>query len=349
MSARPARMTDLFAIRGIARQREAWALTIPPGTRQAPIAAVAALSSFQGFRGRCQTLVLPRADAPARGFVQAVARPGRESWDILRLACVAPDVETYLRACGNLLNGLCLTTALRGALRTFIRVPCESAVLALALDQGFRAYASEVTWAGSPAALIAAAPLPGADVRLRQPRDAWDIFSLYCAITPALVRHAEARSLREWTAQPRRVVPRPIGASREIVAGEPGHLEAWIRWRVQRRPRLQVLDVLARPQSATRLGELLRLAAETCDFDPACPTLCRTREYDGRVSGTLEMAGFGAIYHETLLVRHTVARVTERQLLVAATRAQGLGIDISHYHRGAEPAHQRLASSREAD
>jgi hypothetical protein len=349
MSVRPARITDVALIRGIARQRAAHALADAPGTRPASATRLALLSSFQALGARCQTLVLPR-DATSRGFVQAVARPGRESWDVAHLACIAPDVDTHLHSCGELLEGICLATAQRGALRTFIRLPSDGALLSLALARGFRAYASEITWSGSFAALIAAASLPDMDVRTRQPRDAWDIFSLYCAITPALVRHAEGRSLREWTVQPRGAASRLWApACREIVLGNPGHLDAWIRWRMQRHPRVQVLDVLVRPPAAARLGEMLRLAAEVGDFDPACPTLCRTREYDGRVSATLEMAGFGALYHETLLVRHTVARVTERQLLIAALRAQGLGIDISHYHRSAEPARQRLSSCREAD
>jgi hypothetical protein len=177
-------------------------------------------------------------------------------------------------------------------------------------------------------------------VRLRQARDAWDIFSLYCAVTPALVRHAEGRSLREWLPRTRRTVPRiRLHAKREVVAGEVGHLEAWMRWTPRRHRRVQVLEVLVRPETAHRLGELVRFAVEYGGCDPECPTICRTREYDGRLSATLEMAGFDAMCHETLLVRHTVARVTERQLLVAALRAQGLGIDVSHYRRCLEPAH----------
>jgi len=38
-----------------------------------------------------------------------------------------------------------------------------------------------------------------------------------------------------------------------------------------------------------------------------------------------------------LLVKHAVARVTERQLLLAALRAQSLGLDVSHYQQPNAP------------
>lgn len=349
MSARTARITDLRYIRAVARQREAQALSVPLGGACLATTPLAVLCSSHAFDHRYQTVVLPRT-ARARGFAQAVARPLRESWDIVRLACLAPDADCYLHGSGDLLEHLCAATAQQGALRTFIRVPAESALAPLAISQGFRAYASEITWTGTCSSLIASAPPPAADMFLRQQRDAWEAFSLYCATTPALVRHAEGRSLREWSMRSRGGGWLALGfVGREIMVGEVGRPQIWLRWKRYRSLHAQVLECFARPDAAHRLGEALRFAAEVLDFDPKCTTICRTREYDGHVSSTLEQAGFGALFHEMLLVKHTVARATERQLLVAALRAQGLGIDISHYHRRTEPAHQRLASSREAD
>jgi hypothetical protein len=106
---------------------------------------------------------------------------------------------------------------------------------------------------------------------------------------------------------------------------------------------------MARPDAIGRVGEMVRFAFEHLNLDADSSTLCKSREYDGRISATLEEAGFDAILRETLVVRHMVARITERQLLVAALRAQGLGIDISHYRNSAEVVHHRLASSREIE
>ncbi len=135
---------------------------------------------------------------------------------------------------------------------------------------------------------------------------------------------------------------------RELVIGEMGNLQAWLRWRPARGAVPQSLEVLATSDAASRLPEMFRFAAEHLGLDIDAGTICRVREYDGRVSATLEEVGFAPILHETLLVRHTVAWVTERQLLVAALRAQGLGLELSQYRRGGhEVIHQRLASSRE--
>lgn len=348
MGVRSARISDLLAIRALDGDVSAHMLVPPPGTAQASAATLAFLSAWRTFGHRFHTIVLRRGSC-ARGFAQARARPGRESWDILRIACAALDLESYDRGCGELLERICAATAQRGALRTFVRVASESDRLSLIVDQGFRPYATEVTLLGSLQQLAEGAPDPDPHVRVRTPRDAWDIFSLYCAITPALVRHAEGRSLREWTRPSDQPTLLRRQAEREVVLGEPGNLQAWLRWTPARHRRPQLLEVLVRPESAHRLGEMVRFAARDLGLDLHCMTLCRPREYDGRVSGTLEVAGFEAVVRETLLVRHTVARVTERQLLIAALRAQGLGIDISHYRRGAEPIHQRLASSREAE
>jgi hypothetical protein len=214
----------------------------------------------------------------------------------------------------------------------------------------FRSYATEISLHGTVRdALHSSAPY-GSDVRLRHPRDAWDIFSLYCACTPPLVRHAESRSLKEWSiatgfADSLLRRRRPV---REVVIGEMGNLQAWLRWRPVRGSVPQLLEILASSDAAPRVPEMFRFAAEHLGLDVDAGTICRVREYDGRVSATLEEAGFAPILRETLLVRHTVAWVTERRLLVAALRAQGLGLELSHYRRGGhEVVHQRLASSRE--
>jgi hypothetical protein len=350
MGVHSARLSDLPTIRRLDHDGLTTVLTPTLTSRQPSAVTLTVLSSWRSVGQRTQTLVLSNGNA-ARGFIQARSRPGRESWDIVRLACSAEDDEAWNRACAELLDRACGATAQRGALRTFVRVPSDSEHLTMLAENGFRQYATELTHQGTLSATATSAPEPGPDIRVRHPRDAWDIFSMYCAVTPALVRHAEGRSLKEWTAPSRfaSATLRRWPCSREVVLGEPGELRAWLRWEPARHGRPQVIDMLVRPEATERLGELIRFAAENLGLDANCITICKAREYDGRISATLEEAGFDAIFRETLLVRHTVARVTERQLLVAALRAQGLGIDISHCHNGSEAVQHRLASSREIE
>ncbi|MGH2390556.1 MAG: hypothetical protein ACRDIE_20340 [Chloroflexota bacterium] len=349
MNVRPARISDLRALRSLEGNGQAVLLAPPPAANLPSTMHLSAVSHWRGMGGRSQTLILN--DSPRiRGFIQARARPGRESWDMVRLACQAPDAERWESACAALLERMCTDTAERGALRTFARLPSDSDHLDLMTEHAFRSYAAEISLCGTPRTAVEQVPSYGLDVRARQPRDAWDIFSLYCACTPALVRHAESRSLKEWSI-PHRFAGgapwrrRPIP---EVVLGEMGNPQAWLRWRPAHGPYPQLLEILTSVDAAPRIPELLRFAVEHLGLDADSGTICRVREYDGRVSATLEEIGFEPLLRETLLVRHTVAWVTERQLLVAALRAQGLGLELSHYRRGVEALHQRLASSREA-
>ena len=352
MGVRSARVSDLLAIRTLAADSAAQVLGSPfSGDSPSPVGLLLR-GWYSGMAHPSRTMVVGRGGC-GRGFAQAKARPGRESWDVVRLACLAPDPQSVERVCSELLGRICAVAAQSGALRTFARAPAEDGDrLSLLTRHAFRPYATEITHYGSLWPLVQAAPDPGPDVRMRLPRDGWDVFSLYCALTPAMVRHAESRSLREWTPPPRPQLPglrASQRAPREVVLGEQGTLLAWIRWQPMRASRPQRLDLLIRPDAVDRLPELIRFAAYEQGLDVNSPTLCQTREYDGRLSSTLDQAGFEPVLRETLLVRHTVARVSERQLLIAALRAQGLGIEISRYRRGAEAAHQRLASSRETE
>lgn len=349
MSLRAARLADLLLIRRLDHVPVATVLAPGPWASQPSAASLALLSNWRSMGQRTQSVVLARGKQ-TRGFVQARARPGRESWDIVRMACLAEGEDACARACADLIGRICVVIAQRGALRTFARVPSHDASLQLFIEQGFRPFATETTYRGTLRSLLDADPAAPVYPRLRLARDAWDVFSLYCAVTPALVRHAEGRSLREWTPpqHPAARVAQRWRPPREVIAGEQGNLQIWLRWHPGHARAPQLLDALVRPEEVESLPSVLRYAVEELGLDPNRETLCRTREYDSRISATLEGAGFAPERRETLLVRHTTARVTERQLLTAALRAQGLGIDISHYRRGAEPVQQRLASSREA-
>ncbi|HVC79886.1 MAG TPA: hypothetical protein VNL35_05205 [Chloroflexota bacterium] len=350
MNVRPARLSDFPTVRTLSRIGPATVLAPPVASNVPSALTLTAISHWRGIGARSHTLLLGGANR-TRGFIQARARPGRESWDIVRLSCRSQDPEHRGQGCADLVERICTDMAERGALRTFARLPEDSDSLALMAEHSFRPFSTEITLRGLPCTAIDSAPHPRPDVRVRDPRDAWDIFSLYCATTPALVRHSESRSLKEWSPVdriPTRLVRRwrPV---HEVVVGEMGNLQAWLRWRPAYDSRAQLLEVLAGSEAATRVPEMLRFAAEHLGLDVNCATICRVREYDGRISATLEEAGFEPILREILLVRHTVAWVTERQLLVAALRAQGLGLELSQYRRGGvKEVHQRMASSREA-
>jgi hypothetical protein len=345
MSVHAARLSDVRMVRALGRDAEA--VIIPP------VAGLVGHIPASGRRiewtpsgWRTQTLVI-RQRKKVHGFVQLRARMGQDAWDIRHLCCKAIDQDLWTGACQDLLDYASLTAAQHGALRTFVRLPSESTHVSLLAASHYRPFTTEITLRGTLDTVIGAASLPDLPVRPKLPRDAWDIFSLYNAVTPALVRHAEVRNLKEWrdSSYPGLRAVRRWQPVHEVVWGEPGMLQGWLCWRSRRKHGIQLMELLVRPDAVPDLPQLLRAAVDVYGLDPNCTTICRTREYDGRISATLELAGFEPCARETLMVRHTVARVAERQLLVAALRAHGLGIDLSQYHRGVEVAHQRLVSS----
>jgi hypothetical protein len=340
-----ARLSDVRMVRALSRDSEAVIISSDTGLADHAPASRGWLA-WTAAGWRTQTLVI-RQRRRVYGFVQLQARQGQDAWDIRRLCCKASDRDLWTGACLDLLDHASLAAVQHGAMRTLVRVPSDSGHLSLLGAGNYRPFTTEITRRGTLATVIGAAPISDLPVRPSLPRDAWDIFSLYNAVTPALVRHAEARGLKEWQDGSRQMVPlvRRWQAVREVVWGDPGLLQGWLRWLPRRRHGIQWLELLVRPDAVPALPQLLRTAVDLHGLDPNCTTICRTREYDGRISATLELAGFEPCARETLLVRHTVARVTERQLLVAALRAHGLGIDLSQYHRGVETAHQRLVSS----
>ena len=214
MGVRSARISDLLAIRTLAADSAAQVLGSPlPGDSPSPVGLLLR-GWYSGMANPSRTMVVGRGGC-GRGFAQATARPGRESWDVVRLACLAPDPQSIERVCSELLGRICAVAAQSGALRTFARAPAEDGDrLSLLTRHSFRPYATEITHVGSLWPLVQAAPDPGPDVRMRLPRDGWDVFSLYCALTPAMVRHAESRSLREWTLPPTAATARPACPSR---------------------------------------------------------------------------------------------------------------------------------------
>jgi hypothetical protein len=346
MGVHPAHLSDIRMIRVLGRDTDAAVIGSSTGGHL-PSSSSSWPSLWWAMMARQAHTHVVRQRGQVGGFVQAVARPDRQSWDVARLCCKAVDQGLWTAACQDLLDHASFCAARRGAVRTFVRIASDSQHIGLLTASHYRPYATELSFYGSLNTLVGITLPTEIEIRPRLPRDAWDIFSLYSAVTPALVRHAEGRSLKEWLGSPRPTLPalRRFQAVRELVYGEPGMLGAWIRWTPLRKPKAQWLEILARPDAVAHLPQLLRYAVDHCGLDPNCTTICRTREYDGRISATLELAGFEPCARETLLVRHTVARVTERQLLVAALRAQGLGIDLSQYRRGVEAAHQRLVSS----
>jgi hypothetical protein len=174
-------------------------------------------------------------------------------------------------------------------------------------------------------------------LRLRRADDsAWSIFvHLYCAVTPQMVRHAEGRSSKDWRwshRMVRRLLARWL-ISDELLLERDGRVAAWLQVHPARSRRYDQVELLALPALGAEIAEFIRCGLALAGPRAAIqPLACRVREYDVEVLHALEDCGFRVVGEEALLVKHSTARVTERQLLVAAQRAQGLArLDLYRY------------------
>ena len=210
--------------RTLERNGQAVVLAPPPAANTPSIAHLAAISHWHGVGSRSQTLVLSESPMNA-GFRASAgaAGPGVLGYPSSLVSGARSRLLGVGRAPGSWRESAPIRRE-RGALRTFARLPSDSDRLDLMADHAFRSYAAEISLHGSVRGAMDPGTPYGPDVRLRHPRDAWDIFSLYCACTPPLVRHAESRSLKEWSLTTERLptLLRRRRPSREVVIGRNG-------------------------------------------------------------------------------------------------------------------------------
>ena len=332
MGVRSVHFHDLLAVHRLEANVDAHVLWPSPLDGVHSATHLAAASAWQDVNQTLFTFVL-RENGECLGLVQGTARPGHDTWDVRRLALLATDPEDRERAAGVLLEQLLTATAGRGALRTFARAPSDAEGFALLARLGFRRYTNEYTMYCERLD-FAPAPLPEhLEFRARRPSDAWGIFQLYCSVAPPQVRHAEGLSSKRWHRGSRLAYSlagrwlRP----REVVLTDEGLVVAWVRLTRIRTP-AQRLEVLLHPRVHGALPALLAHAALALEARLDLPAVCYVREYEHTLFNGLQEASFAVVADNALLVKHTAARVTERQLLIAALRAQSLGIDISRYH-----------------
>lgn len=334
MGVRSVRFHDLLAVHRIEANRSTHVLWPSPLDTPHSARHMALASAWQDVNQTLFTFVL-REKREMLGFVQGAARPDHDAWDLHRLALLPTDPEDRERAADALLEQWLVAAGSRGALRTFASAVPDGDGQMLLARQGFRQYTAAYVLVGEQLD-IAPAPLPEhLEFRARRPSDAWGIFQLYCSVAPPQVRHAEGLSSKRWT-RGSRLAQALAGRwmpLREVVLADEGMVVGWVRLApLKGHSATQRLDVMVHQRAHGVLHALLAHAIIALRGRLDHRIVCHVREYEGAVLNGLRDIGFEAIDERVLMVKHAAARVTERQLLIAALRAQGLGIDVSRFH-----------------
>lgn len=339
MMTRPIRFHDLPAIHRLSVDPLSYVVEPPDFESPHSVLHLAVASAWQDVNQSVFTFV-SRDKGNLVGLAQATARPGNDAWDLVRLLRRQGD-DGAAQGVDEMLEGILAATASRGGLRTFVRVSVDGDGQELLTRQGFRQYTNEYTlWRDG----LDLTPTPAPErleFRPRRLADAWGIFQLYCAVAPPMVRHAEGLSSKRWGGGSRpAALLAGLRRTREVVLVDEGVLVGWARLipRQGNSPSsVQRLAMMMHPQAVDALPALLAHAAIVLEARLDCPTVCTVRAYEETVYNSLIDVGFVPTFEHALLVKHSVARVVERQFLAAALRTQSRGLEISRSHQPSRP------------
>ena len=176
-----------------------------------------ALEQWFSFATGKHTWVSVRG-ATIRGLVSARRRAKRSAWEVDCLINADDDYSVTRSLLERMLAGV----AKQRAERVFLRLPTESAIVDIARGAGFFPYAHETLYrADEPAP----AEDPGLPLRPASKADAFGIYQLYSAVTPANVRAIEGATFREWQASREHWG----GTPNDLVLEEDGIITGWLR------------------------------------------------------------------------------------------------------------------------
>jgi hypothetical protein len=176
-----------------------------------------ALEQWLSFATGKHTWVSVRG-ATIRGLVSARRRAKRTAWEVDCLIHADEDRSVA----GSLLERMVAGVAAQGAERVFLRVDADSPLVQIAHGAGFFTYAHETLYcADNPRP----SEDPGLQFRVASKADAFGVYQLYNAVTPANVRAIEGLTFREWQA-----AREPWGRNpRELVLEDDGIISGYLR------------------------------------------------------------------------------------------------------------------------
>jgi len=249
-------------------------------------ALVKALGSYLTFNRRgVYTFVLD-----GEGFIQGRDRPSGLAGDIVY---VAPSWDESSEGIWyRLLEGFCVEKGEERARRIFVKLrEEESGEVEVFRQVGFRGYARRqiFRWDEIPPQMLGA---DGGSLRPRRAGDEWGLQRLYSSVTPRPVQQVE---------RPEDIPLYPM--MREYVAEEEGEIIAYFC--LMPGKEAHWMKAVIHPQAEKRLvGSGLRLFSA---FE-ARPIYCEARGYEQSLRSTLREIGFGDLFEELLMVKHTAAR-----------------------------------------
>ncbi len=249
------------------------------------------------------------------GFAQTTLRREPDQWEIMYLV-LAPAGGTGSpagasadeRRVAQLLSGICEAAEAEGTTRLFARLPEDSATVECFRRVGFAKVLTEHTYVATAPA--GRAPPPRLDLRAQRPADAYPLWQLYRASTPAVVQTAEALSSRQWDL-PLSLLSRRRGRG-WVVPGAERPL-AWVQL-AHDGHKSAMVEVMVDPDATDLSADLLDYIIAQVGGGNTVLT-CTVREHQTSLRFALEARGFNWTASSDLVVKRLAVPVLQRGLV----------------------------------
>lgn len=252
-----------------------------------------ALEQWLSFATGKHTWVNVRG-ATIRGLVSARRRAKRSVWEVDCLINTDRD-QTVATA---LLERMAADIGKQGAERVFLRLIASSPVAEIARGAGFFTYANETLYLARELPQTEEPDLP---LRAASRADAFGIYQLYNAVTPANIRAIEGVTFREWQA-----AREPWGGSpSDLVVEEDGIITGWLRFQRGSPGRFALMMHPERRDIDTFLNAAL------ARLKGSLPVLCLASSEGDALSQRLRALGFSPAGDYAAMAKRLVKRAKE--------------------------------------
>jgi ribosomal protein S18 acetylase RimI-like enzyme len=336
MNVRSASFRDLGRIQQLFRdtaEHEELQVVRPPGA-DSPVPQAALVRLWYGLTKTLSSLVpmsdsgtsmlvADDADNALLGFIQAQGVPGQpKAWHVTHL-CTQPTGRGHF-AGAPLITQLMHQGMEHGVTRFIVRVPVDSPVAGLFLEQGFTQYATEqILFRDDTEQSPRLVPEQdaGSALRLARRDDLGQIHLLYLRTTPSTVANVEGPSLNAWRSSYAQGWMARMGRDdvNHYVCERSG-VVAWAALRPASSVRSGLLALMCDGQDAQLRDEVVDAVLATAQPGPLT---CILRHYDSELIRALQSRGFAVFSTQLLLVRDLALKVRLREV---AARKEKKGV-----------------------
>jgi hypothetical protein len=273
-------------------------------TQPCPPLRAVLLEKLWGLRSYPSTYLLDQQSDSGRifGLAQVKTRPGQLERDIVFMSPKLDAGNGGYAIWQRLLTHLCVSTAEKGGLRIFARLPDQSNELQLFKSVGFAEFSQEEIFRLDPAVKHSTGKqLP---LRPQQAHDSWGLQKLYATLTPHPVQNAEGLGQGRWSL-PKHVFGKPgkhlgyvwevDGELLSVVHIRIGKCGCWIR-------------TLLHPDAYDQVEDLGRTALSLVEAPLHLPVYFSMRQYQAGWLNVLPRLGFQPLTSQKLVVKNMVVQ-----------------------------------------